>query len=293
MKKVAAIASVLIVISSLPLFAGPKIRVAVLPISPAGLDSSIADQVTDQVQSVFRNYFTSYEIIERANIDKVLREQALELTGATEEGAQIGKLLNADQVVTGRVGKMGKRYTISLNLVEVATGKVLRQSSPRSESCSLENLNDVLVTPAAKEVANPGVSTAENLIKAFVNRNQPPPPKNYILSVKGCVNLVEPQARIVGQANSWIRVSLGTIVKGRTETVKNTNSPVYSNGQFNLDNYLNGIISLDVYDDYIFSGSQYVGRATITSPVSGTYQILKNGYSWGLVSVEFTPRSEE
>lgn len=292
MKKSFGIILALTILATLPLHAQNKKRVAVLPIEPAGVDPSVAVQVTDQVQSVFRNYFTSYEMIDRADIDKVIREQALELTGVTEEGVQVGKLLNADQVVMGRIGKMGKKYTITLKLVDVATGTVLRQQ-PGEASCTLENLNTALVTPAAKQIANPGVATFEKIVDAFASRNQPPPPQNYTISVRGCINLIEPQARLWGQANSWVKVWCGTVLKGRTETVKNTNSPVYSNAQFVLDNYVNQIMALDVYDDYALSGSLYVGRATINKPVSGTYQIIKNGYSYGSVSVEFAPGPEQ
>ena len=62
------------------------------------LSKGLADMIISDL-----NGLPGIKIIERESLEKVLQEQALSLTGLTEEGsvAKIGKLLQADQLIYG------------------------------------------------------------------------------------------------------------------------------------------------------------------------------------------------
>ena len=60
----------------------------------------------------------SYKIIERSQMDKILDEMEFQSSGCTDEecAVEIGKVLNAEHIVIGSVGLVGKTYTIKLEL---------------------------------------------------------------------------------------------------------------------------------------------------------------------------------
>jgi tetratricopeptide (TPR) repeat protein len=76
------------------------------------------------------------DCVERSKLDAILKEQALSLTGLTNEKAQyVGKLINADAVVIATIPSMGLHSTqstffedIDIKAVSVATGKILWKS---------------------------------------------------------------------------------------------------------------------------------------------------------------------
>jgi hypothetical protein len=69
-----------------------------------------------------------FSLMERQDIASVLAEQELQLSALFEgDGAvSVGRLLGADYVMLGRVGKLGTLYIISLRMVDVAKGEVVR-----------------------------------------------------------------------------------------------------------------------------------------------------------------------
>ncbi len=84
-------------------------KVAFLPFiynKSDGVDVQFQKTVTENYRNSFETYFikTGFDIIDRDQIDKILKEQQLSLTGITSaEQKRIGKLLNADTIVTGNI----------------------------------------------------------------------------------------------------------------------------------------------------------------------------------------------
>lgn len=69
-------------------------------------------------------------LIERNQMDLILNEQGFQQSGVCEKECQIemGRLLGADLLVMGSIARMGKQWSITASLVDVASGKVLRSS---------------------------------------------------------------------------------------------------------------------------------------------------------------------
>jgi curli biogenesis system outer membrane secretion channel CsgG len=75
----------------------------------------------------------SFTVVERGNLQSVLGELELQLSGLADEGnaAKAGKLLGADLLVTGTVFKAKDRYEIFLKLLRVDTAEVLSATKAR------------------------------------------------------------------------------------------------------------------------------------------------------------------
>jgi curli biogenesis system outer membrane secretion channel CsgG len=84
-------------------------KVAFLPFiynKSDGTNVQFQKTVTENYRNSFETYFikTGFDIIDRDQIDKLLQEQQLSITGITNnDQKRLGKLLNADTIVTGQI----------------------------------------------------------------------------------------------------------------------------------------------------------------------------------------------
>jgi uncharacterized protein DUF1566/curli production assembly/transport component CsgG len=124
----------------------PKIKrvenyLAVLDIESVGkLDKDIARPLTDSVRrEIVRS--GKYEVMDRGNMDKILKEQAFQMTGCTakECAVEAGQLLGVGKIVVGSVSIVGKTYLLSLSLVNVETGKIELVEDQECK-CEIDNL---------------------------------------------------------------------------------------------------------------------------------------------------------
>jgi TolB-like protein len=67
-----------------------------------------------------------FQVIDRAHVQKMLQEQQFQLTGIVNEATmvQMGQIIGAQKIVTGRIGWLGKIRVITLQLIDVSTGRV-------------------------------------------------------------------------------------------------------------------------------------------------------------------------
>ncbi len=68
-----------------------------------------------------------FTLVERKDIQKILEEQNLQLSGITEgeDAVKIGQILNADVLITGNMFGMDDSFELFLRLVRVETGEIL------------------------------------------------------------------------------------------------------------------------------------------------------------------------
>jgi hypothetical protein len=87
------------------------------------------------------------QLVERANIEKILKEAGLGLSGLLEENtaAKIGHLLGANVLVTGRVFSVDQEVFLAAKLIGVETGRVY------GEVVSLESSDKL--APGVEELA--------------------------------------------------------------------------------------------------------------------------------------------
>ena len=95
-----------------------------------------------------------YQVIERGQMQQILREQDFQMTGCTSDecAVEIGQLLGVQQMLAGSFGKFGSIYTIDMRIIDVATGGILRTTSYDVQG-EAELLLTVGLAEAARRIA--------------------------------------------------------------------------------------------------------------------------------------------
>jgi len=103
---------------------------AVLDLEPIGLTEAEAKVLTQRLTSKMIE-LSDYIVVERANINKILKEQKFQHSGCTDSecAVEIGQLLNADVSVIGTVSKFGNTYTMDCRIINVESGSALQSAS--------------------------------------------------------------------------------------------------------------------------------------------------------------------
>lgn len=146
---------------------------AVLDIEITGqIDKEFTKPISDSIR---REILKSgqFEVIDRSNMEKILKEQAFQMTGCTNKDCAVeaGQLLGVGKIVVGTLSKMGKMYYLSLSLVNVASGKTERLEED-SCFCEVEDLIESSKRAARKLMAATSPNMDEKTIKEELARKQ-------------------------------------------------------------------------------------------------------------------------
>jgi len=148
----------LLLISSL--FA--KEIIAVLDLDQIGLSDQEATILTQRLTTKLIA-LNKYQVVERNNMDKILKEQKFQHSGCSDSecAVEIGQLLNSDYIILGSVSKFGKTYAIDARLIDVGLGKSLI-SAEFSMKGEIDALLTTGITSIAKQLCElPTQKTAE------------------------------------------------------------------------------------------------------------------------------------
>ena len=114
--------------------------IAVFDLETKDVDKKISRPLTDSIilELVKEG---KYEVIDRNNMDKILKEWEFQQSGcvARECAVEAGKMLGVGKVIIGSVNIVGKTYYLSLQLVNVTTGKIENISEDTCR-CELDDL---------------------------------------------------------------------------------------------------------------------------------------------------------
>ena len=107
-----------------------KPHIAVLNLDAVGVSEDVALTLSDRLRNELAQT-NAFVLVERNQMDKILQEQGFELSGCTSDACAIeaGRLLNVQEICVGSVGKVGNLYTVSLRLINVETGQVIKTVS--------------------------------------------------------------------------------------------------------------------------------------------------------------------
>jgi len=124
--------------------------IAVVDFDARGISTIEAAALTDRLRNELVR-LGSYDVLERAMMEKILSEQDFQLTGcvSSECLVDIGRLLGAKHMLGGSFTKIEGVYIISSRLVDVETGKILKVSDYDLEGSLTDILNYVI--PAVAE----------------------------------------------------------------------------------------------------------------------------------------------
>ncbi len=131
-----------------------KTAIAVLPLEGRNISADEAMTLSDRLRAELTNAGT-YSIMERAEMEKVLKEQAFQLTGACSEAScirKIGQLIAVTKVVGGSISKIGDIYTIEARLINVETGAI-EKSVTEDFGGSVELLLTKIIGKVARRIS--------------------------------------------------------------------------------------------------------------------------------------------
>ena len=123
---------------------GTPVKLAILSFQAKGVAPEVADVCVSTMSNALANveYVT---LVERHQIESILKEQQFQLSGLTEDqGVSVGKILKADVVVLGSVGKLGTSIVFSARLINVETGKVMKGREVICEECRDQDMYDAI-----------------------------------------------------------------------------------------------------------------------------------------------------
>lgn len=126
-----------------------QINLAVADFAGKNVSQADASIVADFLRTELVNT-GKFNVVEKANMDKILAEAAFQQSGCTtsECAVQIGNILNVKQMVVGSLSKLMDTYYITVNVVEVETGKII--VSYDQEATSAKELRIACKTLAQK-----------------------------------------------------------------------------------------------------------------------------------------------
>jgi hypothetical protein len=193
-----------------------KELIAVLELEAAGADRNLAAALTDSLrESLLKT--GRFTLVERAQIEEILNEQALQQAGCTTQecAVQVGKLLGVRKMVSGRVVKLDDtHWRLSVSLLDVETAQTVRTESVThtGDFVSLvergtQPLAERLAGTPAVPLAQPAAPPAQKPPPRSVARAPEPSHSDWPWIVTGLVSLglaagAVSQAQAVTNSNS-------------------------------------------------------------------------------------------
>ncbi len=125
-------------ISMTAVFAQGKPVVVVVPFDAKNVSQDDVDIISD----VFLSEYTSTNkatVVDRSNFDKIKAQQKFELSDWSDSAkvTELGKALNAHQIITGQISQFGSQLVISIKLTDIKTTELLATTTKRVANMDL------------------------------------------------------------------------------------------------------------------------------------------------------------
>jgi hypothetical protein len=138
-----------------PAPAADKANIAALDLDPRG---GLGDEEILAISDRLRGELIAtgrFTVVEREQMDAILKEQGFQQTGACAEAScivEVGQLLAVHKMVGGSIGRVGKVFSVNLKVIDVATGTIERQIADDFR-CSKEQLVSFYIRQVARRMA--------------------------------------------------------------------------------------------------------------------------------------------
>jgi Curli production assembly/transport component CsgG len=122
-----------------------KINIAVLDLDATNIKEEDAKFLSDRLRIELFDAGT-FNVLERDKMNAILDEQGFQMSGcnSVECAVEIGQLLNVRQMVAGNIGRIGNVYSITLRLISVETGELMKTAKHDYQGELSEMLTEVL-----------------------------------------------------------------------------------------------------------------------------------------------------
>ena len=118
-----------------------EISIAILELTGNGLTKNELSGLTNRLQSeIFKT--EKFSIIERAQINEILKEQGFQQSGCTntECAVEIGQVIGVNKIILGSIDKIANIYALNLRIVDVATAKIEGIAIEDCNNCELSHV---------------------------------------------------------------------------------------------------------------------------------------------------------
>ncbi|MCK4753716.1 MAG: hypothetical protein KAS58_00700 [Calditrichia bacterium] len=122
-----------------------KMNIAVIDLDPTGISNNEAEFLSDRLRTeLFET--GKFQVVEREKMNAILHEQGFQQTGCTsvECAIEIGQLLNVKVMVAGSIGKIDDIYSLSIRMIDVESGAIIRTATRDYEGKLSEVLTEVI-----------------------------------------------------------------------------------------------------------------------------------------------------
>ncbi len=103
------------------------VRIAVYKIKSEVLADEFTETLTDQIESKLIS-FPGYRVISRSNLDVLITEDNLSLSGVTGSDdiqlVQTGPRSSVDKICTGSISRIGRSYSFTLKIIDVGSARI-------------------------------------------------------------------------------------------------------------------------------------------------------------------------
>lgn len=131
---------------------GERLSIAVLPFASQGIGTELKD--VDFLDKLITGFVNSkrFKVIERAQLEKILEEQKLGLSGIIDPttAAEIGKGIGVDAVVLGSVTRAGNSLSIDARLIDTENATIISAQDAYSNQISIYQIADMINQLAEK-----------------------------------------------------------------------------------------------------------------------------------------------
>jgi len=95
----------------------------------------------------------SYEVIEREDMDKIFEQFDLQSTGCVSDSCMIefGKMLQADRLLLGTIGRIGRSNTLSARIIDIESSKSITTAHIQ-RSGAIENVMNEMIEEVSSEL---------------------------------------------------------------------------------------------------------------------------------------------
>lgn len=151
-------------------FAAKKDAIAVTDFVPRNTGSDSASTVSD----LFRSELVKtgkYDVLDRGNMDKIIKEYELQASGITnvDDAVKLGNVLNVAQMTYGTFSKMDGAYFISVQVVNIETGKILYSENEKFYKL---NESDIAVRRIVQKITDQKIKGADEKYSVPVSGKQ-------------------------------------------------------------------------------------------------------------------------
>jgi TolB-like protein len=130
-----------------------KMNIAVLEFEArGGVSKEDAASLSDAFQGQIIETH-QFIVVDRNRIKSILEEQGFQQSEACSQVeciVEVGKILKVEKMFAGTIGKVGKIFTINIQLIDVTTAQIIQNKSRRLDGDIEELLTDVIPELAAE-----------------------------------------------------------------------------------------------------------------------------------------------